>query len=337
MKNNTNIPLITVIVPVYKVPEYIHKCLDSVLKQTYHNLEIILVDDGSPDECGHICDEYGLKDKRITVIHKENGGLSDARNVALDVCKGKYVTFIDSDDYISPDYVMYLYDLIKNNHSDLAICDFEYVSTTGKKFRNCNYDGLVKVMTVKEALVELCKGSLFTNSAWGKLYLTEHFKDIRYPKGFLFEDIPTTYKLFLKSKKIVFGRKAEYYYVYRPDAISRSQFTNKRLHAISFSEQMCSDIIKLYPDLESICANKLFNEYIYAFKLWAICKDADPNVYKLLKQKINTVKKKVNTKMLSRKMRAYYSVSYLGRGSMIAFARIERKISLSRIKEELTK
>lgn len=334
MKVDKTLPLISVIVPIYKVEEYLNKCVDSIIYQTYQNLEIILVDDGSPDKCGSICDEYALKDKRIIVIHKENGGLSDARNVALDICKGKYVTFIDSDDYISSEYVEYLYDLLKDNNADLSICDFEYVSETGKKFRECNYDGLVKVMSKKEALSELCKGINFTNSAWGKLYLTEHFKDIRYPKGYLFEDIPTTYKLFLKCDRIVFGRKAEYYYLYRTNAISRSQFTEKRLHAITFSEQMCGDIVELYPDLEGLCSNKLFTEYIYAFKLWAVCKDADPAVYKMLKQKIKAVRKKVDKSSLTKKMKLYYSVSFLSKGCMIAFARVERKISLSRIKED---
>lgn len=334
MDNNENLPLISMVVPIYKVPEYIHKCLDSVISQSYHNLEIILVDDGSPDECGKICDEYASKDSRITVIHKENGGLSDARNAALDICKGEYVTFIDSDDYISSDYVEYLYDLLKNTDAELSICDFEYVSKTGKQFRNCNFDGIIKKMTQKEALAELCKGFLFTNSAWGKLYLTEHFKDIRYPKGYLFEDIPTTYKLFLKCNRIVFGRQAKYYYVYRSTAISRSQFSEKRLHAITFSEQMCADILKLYPDLDSLCANKLFNEYIYAFKLWAVCKGADPAVYKMLKQKIKSVRKRIDKKSLTKKMKLYYSVSFFSRSIMVSFAKLERKISLGRIEED---
>ena len=107
-------PLISVIVPCYNVEEYLPKCIESILNQTYRNLEILLVDDGSPDNCGRICDEYAAKDSRIRIIHKKNGGLSDARNAALDVMTGEYVTFIDSDDYVSDDYVEYLYKIIKN-------------------------------------------------------------------------------------------------------------------------------------------------------------------------------------------------------------------------------
>ena len=108
-------PLISVIVPCYNVEEYLPKCIESILNQTYRNLEILLVDDGSPDNCGRICDEYAAKDSRIRIIHKKNGGLSDARNAALDVMTGEYVTFIDSDDYVSDDYVEYLYKIIKES------------------------------------------------------------------------------------------------------------------------------------------------------------------------------------------------------------------------------
>ena len=113
--------LISVVVPIYNVENYIKKCVDSILSQTYKNLEIILVDDGSPDNCPQICDEYAQKDNRIKVIHKENGGLSDARNAGIDISKGKFITFIDSDDYIEKDYVEVLYNSIKENASDMAI------------------------------------------------------------------------------------------------------------------------------------------------------------------------------------------------------------------------
>ena len=113
--------LISVVVPVYNVEKYIDKCINSIINQTYKNLEIILVDDGSPDNCGNICDEYAKKDNRIIVIHKENGGLSDARNTGIEVSKGKYITFIDSDDYISDNYVSFLYNLIIEYKADISI------------------------------------------------------------------------------------------------------------------------------------------------------------------------------------------------------------------------
>ena len=114
--------LVSVVVPVYKVERYLDKCIGSIVKQTYTNLEIILVDDGSPDNCPQMCDEWAKKDARIRVIHKENGGLSDARNAALDICTGTYVVFVDSDDYVHPEYVSYLYEMIVQHNADLAVC-----------------------------------------------------------------------------------------------------------------------------------------------------------------------------------------------------------------------
>ena len=121
-------PLVSIIVPIYKVEPYLRRCLDSIVNQTYTNLEIILVDDGSPDGCPQICDEYAAKDKRIVVIHKENGGLSDARNAGLDICKGEYIFFIDSDDWIKTDTIEFLYKITQDKKSDIVIGD--YITTT---------------------------------------------------------------------------------------------------------------------------------------------------------------------------------------------------------------
>ena len=124
--------LISVIVPVYNVEKYIDKCIKSIISQDYTNLEIWLVDDGSTDSSGEVCDKYAESDQRIIVIHKDNGGLSDARNVALDRMQGKYVLFIDSDDYIEKNYISYLYMLLKDYQSDISICNFKYVNEKGR-------------------------------------------------------------------------------------------------------------------------------------------------------------------------------------------------------------
>lgn len=145
-------PLISVIVPCYNVEEYLPKCIESILNQTYRNLEILLVDDGSPDNCGRICDEYAAKDSRIRIIHKKNGGLSDARNAALDVMTGEYVTFIDSDDYVSDDYVEYLYKIIKESGVKLSVSSYQTFVDDSSAEICTNNPLFVKIVHTNDAL-----------------------------------------------------------------------------------------------------------------------------------------------------------------------------------------
>ncbi|KUJ49974.1 glycosyltransferase family 2 protein [Chryseobacterium sp. JAH] len=228
MKN----PLITVIIPVYNVEQYLEKCLDSVINQDYPDLEIILVDDGSPDQCGEICERYAKKDSRIKVIHKKNGGLSDARNVAIDVAFGEYITFVDSDDYISEDYASTLYELIKKNDCK--------ISASG--FIRFEQDDVLKVgnEVIKEyvfssdnAVKEMFYQQKFDTSAWAKLYHRSLFSDgLRYPVGLLYEDLATTYKLIRKSDKVTFSTKETYCYLIRSNSIEGSPFSKKKYESL---------------------------------------------------------------------------------------------------------
>lgn len=244
-------PLISVIIPVYKVERFLSRCIDSIIKQTYKNLEIILVDDGSPDKCGAICDEYAIKDARIKVIHKKNGGLSDARNVAIDKMTGEYVVFVDSDDYIAPTHIEGLYKMIQYHKAEISINSFSTF-----------YDGLIPhphskptkeyVYTGLEATERMFYQDMFDNSAWGKMYHSSLFTNIRYPKGLLYEDLPTTYKLMLKASKIVYNDNETYYYLLRNDSIERSEFSPEKLSsALKLIELMEQDIQVLQPIIKS--------------------------------------------------------------------------------------
>lgn len=225
MKN----PLISIIIPVYKVEQYLEKCVDSVINQNYPHLEIFLVDDGSPDKCGEICESYAKKDSRIKVIHKKNGGLSDARNVAIDVASGEYITFVDSDDYVTDDYVATLYELIKKNDCK--------ISASG--FTRFEQDDILKVgnEVIKEyvfspenAIKEMFYQKKFDTSAWAKLYHRSLFSDgLRYPVGLLYEDLATSYKLFLKSDKVAFSTKETYFYLIRSTSIEGAPFSQKKI------------------------------------------------------------------------------------------------------------
>ena len=195
---------VSVIIPVYKVEKYLEKCIDSVINQSYSNLEIILVDDGSPDNCGKICDKYAKKDNRIRVIHKTNGGLSDARNNGIKIATGNYIAFIDSDDYVTEDYIEYLLKLIIDNNSDISIVmpyevDENYiVKKIFKREKIYNYNS-------NDALKTMLYQKKFETSAWGKLFKKNVVNGIYFPTGKIYEDIGTIYKYILRAKKITFS------------------------------------------------------------------------------------------------------------------------------------
>ena len=213
MKND----LISIIIPVYKVEKYLEKCIESVLKQTYTNLQIILVDDGSPDNCGKICDEYAKKDSRIEVIHKINGGLSDARNVGIAKAKGKYIGFVDSDDYIKEDMYEILINLIKEYDADVSICNL-YDVIEGKEYIRNKENGIKEYNRI-DILKEVLLDKNIQSYAWNKLYKKELFNEIKYPIGKKYEDIGTTFYIFEKCNKVVVTSEPEYYYLKRADSL----------------------------------------------------------------------------------------------------------------------
>ena len=279
--------LISVVVPVYNVEKYIDKCINSIINQTYKNLEIILVDDGSPDNCGNICDEYAKKDNRIIVIHKENGGLSDARNTGIEVSKGKYITFIDSDDYISDNYVSFLYNLIIEYKADISIGKHyvlyengEINTATGKKYE----------LEPKQALEMMLYGDDLDVSAWAKLYKKELFETVRYPKGRLFEDAATTYKLIDLSKKIIFHSEPIYYYIMRSDSISNKSFNDKKMDLITSTNEMSGYISDKYEDLKKACDRRLMYSYLSTLTQLAKSDVSTPNYNKYKNELMNYIK-----------------------------------------------
>lgn len=216
-------PLISIIVPVYKVEQYINKCIDSIINQTYKNLEIILVDDGSPDNCGSICDEYAKKDKRIKVIHKKNGGLSDARNVGINIAKGEYIGFVDSDDFINREMYAKLYKIIIEYDADIAVCELKRFHDEGKIIERVK-----KINTILYTQDEFLKKFFKIGSqsieyyAHTKLYKKNMIEKEQYPVGLTSEDVLGTYKALLKAKTIVKTTDELYYYRYNEQSITGS-------------------------------------------------------------------------------------------------------------------
>jgi glycosyltransferase involved in cell wall biosynthesis len=246
--------LISVIVPVYNVEQYLEECVKSIQNQTYKNLEIILVDDGTKDNSGKMCDEFAKTDSRIKVIHKANGGLSDARNFGIDASNGKYIQFIDSDDYIDLDMLELLYNNLKKHNADISMCS-NYVLTEN----NCRLKGTggFEVYTREEALKEILLDKKVRFYAWNKMFARKLFDEIRFPKGRVFEDILTIPRLFEKAEKVVLDDVPKYYYRQRNDSILHVQTKELRLAYINSALENIKFIKEKEKSLDAYCAYNL--------------------------------------------------------------------------------
>ena len=241
-------PLITIIVPVYNVRHFLPACFDSLRKQIYPNCEFLLVDDGSTDGSGVACDEFAKTDARVRVIHQENLGLSGARNRGIKEARGEYLAFLDSDDAIAPDYVSYLFSLAKKYQATLAICGLKEITL---KKREINYaaDYPEKAMSTEETLGRMLREEGFTVVAYAKLYHKSLWQGIEFPLGALHEDLATTYKVVERAPRVAFGPEAKYIYIKRASSISNSEFSEKKLDIIKFTDEMCADLEKKFPYL----------------------------------------------------------------------------------------
>lgn len=218
--------LISVIIPIYKVEKYLDECIKSVVDQTYKNIEIILVDDGSPDVCPEMCEEWAKKDSRIKVIHKKNGGLSDARNAGLDIASGEYIAFVDSDDWVLPNMYEKLLEVIKREQADICACNIKSCYSDHEVVWGCDE---YTIGDSEQILDMLYSNTKYPVSALNKLYHRKCWKKLRFPVGKICEDAFTTYKLVHEAKKIVQITEAFYCYRIRPESIMTSGFSVKKM------------------------------------------------------------------------------------------------------------
>lgn len=225
---------ISVIVPVYNVERYLKRCIDSIINQTYSNLEIILIDDGSTDKSGAICDEYKEKNDNLLVVHKENGGLSSARNEGLNRAGGDYIIFVDSDDWLPIDSISYLYELIEYDGSDFAMGHF-YRCGNIVDTNLLNKNDVKKIYSSEEFLKLFFKINSQENVqyAWGKIYKRELFSKVRFPLGLIDEDIPVMFDLIIASKNISYSTHIVYYYYLNTDSITLSNFSEKKFDLLT--------------------------------------------------------------------------------------------------------
>lgn len=261
--------LISVIIPVYNVDVFLEQCLESVIKQSYQELEIILVDDGSTDQSGTICDHFATIDKRIKVIHKPNGGLSDARNVGLDIAKGAYITFIDSDDYVSIDFVKSLYEAIKSNGAEISICDYMRTKIDNDQPLKEEQNVVVynNIDAIKNTYLLKFHGLEFV--AWAKLYKRTLFVDngLIFPVGKLYEDTYTTYKAMFYSNKIVYITSKLYFYRMRDNSITNMPYNKQRITVLDATREAC-DFYKANKaeDLYKFALNDHYKKSVLIYK-----------------------------------------------------------------------
>lgn len=278
---------ISIIIPVYKVEAYLHKCLDSILCQTWKNLEIILVDDGSPDQCGAICDNYAKKDSRIRVLHKRNAGVARARNDGLDLATGEYISFIDSDDWIAENTYEQLYQGLKKYHADCSVGSC--VTVIDKNGSLSPKPKEKKDKAICQTASEAIKHVLLSGSAiWNRLFKKEIFHSLRFPLDRINDDEVTVLHAYAKCKKIVFLPDDTYFYRIRQNSITTSSFSVKQMDVFYNSVENLNFIKATLPELTECAEFKYIKAMLYCYaNLKKLPKDETvSNLLTMLKKEI---------------------------------------------------
>lgn len=247
LKDNES-PLITVIIPVFNIKLYLKKCVESVVSQSYCNLEIILVDDGSTDGSEVLCDMLANTFTDVKAFHKENGGLASARNYGVNLAKGKYIVFVDSDDYVDEEYVQYLWDIKRKFNADIAISGYV------KEKLNGNIINVVKspnscLLTGKDAIEKMCYGNELPIMAYGKLFNKRTLIKFPFPDGKMHEDVGVMYMILDTTNKVALGKKATYHYIQREGSIVNQNYRPSHLYSLEASENIIEYIRKKYPTI----------------------------------------------------------------------------------------
>jgi glycosyltransferase involved in cell wall biosynthesis len=278
-------PKISIIIPVYKVEKYLPRCIDSLLNQSFQNLEIILVDDGSPDNSGKICDEYALKDARIKVIHKENGRAYDARNKGMDIATGDLIGFMDSDDFIHPKMYQSLYNLLLKHGADIAQCGFTKVQNG--EINPPVKDNSPRVFSNEGALAQLYSDeSVEFAVIWNKIYKKELVQNVRFKKAFIHDDEFFTYKLLYAASKVVVVESQFYYYYQSPNSMIRNTFSERKMeYAEAMEERLAFFKEKELTGLYTLAQKKYCLWILYFIYMYSKELHSYPELKKSLMQK----------------------------------------------------
>ena len=319
--------LISVIVPVFKVEQYLPRCIESILGQTHRKIEVILVDDGSPDKCPMICDAYAHQDDRVKVIHQCNAGLSAARNAGIETASGEFIGFVDGDDYISTQMYEALLTALEDSDADMSVCNFYYVGEhETDQFDNSNLPIEDEVLTGTEVITDkLCADkNWYWVIACNKLFRRELFSDLRYPAGKLHEDEFVIHKLLLKCKRIAGVAKALYFYLQRHSGITSSAYSVRRLDSAEAHFDRAGMILSENIGAEAsyyacstgllVMANSYkqlrFSDHQFRQRYRALCAQFRPIARALMKTDLPVI---VKTRLALNRVSPYYSWKYIER------------------------
>lgn len=256
--------MISIIVPIFGVEPFLDVCVLSLIRQTYEDIEIILVDDGSPDCCDRICDHYAALDTRIRVIHKKSSGPSDARNAGLEVARGEYIGFVDSDDYVASDMFALLHSLLIDESADIAICGHVKTSNSGHPWFYLPHKKIY-MMDSQEALSKMLRLGFYESFVWNKLFKRELFDSIRFPSGHLYEDLYTTYKLIDKADRIAYSKKVVYFYRQRIGSLLHTVYSSKYYDYVHASAEVRDFTEAKYPQILLTASIAYYRARVFTF------------------------------------------------------------------------
>lgn len=280
---------LSIIVPVYKVEQYLDKCVESICAQSFTDFELILVDDGSPDRCGQMCEDWTKKDSRVKVLHKQNGGLSDARNAGVEIAQGDYIGFVDSDDYIKPDMYEVLVNNLEQHDADISMCGYADIYADG--VRKDNNDRTTYVWNQEETIHQVLLGKLLSVHAVTKLYKRECFREVRYPVGKVSEDAYVIMDILDQVHKAVFTPYAAYYYVHRGESINTGKYIKKDLTRIEAHDKNYHYICKAFPQYQKLAYERYLGAVAFVGSKMAMSgiREDDPdckNVFSILRRNV---------------------------------------------------
>lgn len=327
MKNSR----VSIIVPVYNVETFLPRCIDTLLGQTHPNIEILLVNDGSTDGSTDICDSAAFKDSRVRVIHKENSGSSDSRNMGLDAASGDFIMFVDSDDYIHERAVEVLLSAF-NRYENIDVSTAGYVSVSEltqdvlwKKDLRIDKNGF-RVRGTEGALEEMMYQNTITNAPWSKIYRSSVIGDIRYQSGMINQDLGTTYRIFARARGVATTSLGLYFYTYRPGSVINSKFSPRRMAGLRFANEQLQFISEVHPSIEGAAIDRLFAESMFVIMSMRF---ADTRLYlseydAAVKIVMSTRLSVLKDKKTRRSYRLLAAVSYLSPKIFILAAAVNR-------------